>query len=279
MPELPEVETIRATLAPRWVGRGVVSVRVARADYIRNSAGRGLAVRLGRGQRVKDLVRQGKQLAVWFENGRTVLLTLGMSGQVFIVTRGTAPPCTDHIHVRWVLDDDATICFRDPRRFGGVWVYETLDDLHIDKWNARGPDALTVSTDSLRRNLAGSARAIKACLLDQQVLAGVGNIYADEALFVAGINPHTRARDLGCGEVRRMASAVRSVLRAAIKARGSTLRDYRDAEFQPGEQQTRFRVYGRGGETCQCCGMALETSQVAQRTTTHCPKCQPRRCD
>ncbi len=273
MPELPEVETVRATLAPRWVGRGIASVRVARADVVRprDSGGR----TLGLGSRVADILRHGKQLAVVFESGRVAQVHLGMTGQLFVLAPDAAPPQADHIHIRWRLDDGCTVCFRDPRRFGGVWLFDSLDALRAERWDALGPDALTIRAHDLRANLRASARAIKACLLDQAVLAGVGNIYADEALFAAGLNPHTPARALTRDETSRLAACVRSVLRSAVRARGSTLRDYLDAELRPGSQQTQFRVYGRAGEPCTRCGRALLGGRVAQRTTTHCSNCQP----
>lgn len=274
MPELPEVETVRATLAPRWVGRRIVSVRVGRASVIRLVEG-ARAPALGRGAVVTELRRHGKQLAVLFDSGRAMLVHLGMTGQLFVLAPGAAPPRHDHIHIRWTLDDGAAVCFRDPRRFGGVWLYASFDGLRRARWEALGPDALRISTASLYANLNNSARAIKACLLDQTVLAGVGNIYADEALFMAGINPHTPARALPRPDVVRLASSVRSVLRDAVRARGSSLRDYLDAELRPGTQQNRFRVYGRGGLPCPRCGCLLETTRVAQRTTASCPHCQP----
>ena len=277
MPELPEVETVRATLAPRWVGRRVERVRVARADILRSAPARGRAVALGEGSSVADVLRHGKQLAVVFDSGRVAHVHLGMTGQLFVLAPGAAPPRADHIHLRWLLDDGSTICFRDPRRFGGVWLFDSLERLHAERWDALGPDALRITAQQLRTNLRGSARAIKACLLDQTVLAGVGNIYADESLFVARINPHTTAALLRSEEVTRLAGAVRSVLRAAVGARGSSLRDYLDAELRPGSQQTRFRVYARADQPCPQCGGVLLGSRIAQRTTTHCPICQPPR--
>lgn len=275
MPELPEVETVRATLAPHWIGRRVESVRVERADVIRAGDARHRRAALGEGARVGELLRHGKQLAVLFDSGRVVHIHLGMTGQLFILPPGAAPPRPDHVHIRWRLDNGRTVCFRDPRRFGGLWLFRSLDELRAERWNALGPDALTITAGALRANLRGSARAIKACLLDQAVLAGVGNIYADEALFGVRIHPSTPALSLAPADVARLASGVRAVLRAGIRARGSSLRDYLDAELRPGTQQNRFRVYGRGGEPCPRCRHPLETTRVAQRTTTFCPVCQP----
>ncbi len=275
MPELPEVETVRRTLAPLWVGKAVRTVEIKRPDFVRLAPPGSRFKALGKGSTVTDILRLGKQMAVCFDDGRAVHLHLGMSGQVFVVPAGRSPERADHVHVRWKLDDGTSVLFRDPRRFGGVWAFASVDELHRQRWDALGPDALTISTADLRLGLGRSTRAIKACLLDQTVLAGVGNIYADEALFLAGINPHTPAHELEAGQTRKLASAVRSVLKAAVAARGSTLRDFMDAEMQSGSQQSRFRAYSRAGRPCRRCGRVLLQSTVSQRTTSHCPSCQP----
>lgn len=274
MPELPEVETVRRTLGPRWIGRSVVAVKIGRADFVRRApAGPRLAA-LGMGGTATDILRRGKQMAVVFESGRAVHLHLGMSGQVFVVAPGAAPARTDHVHIRWMLDDGSAVLFRDPRRFGGVWAFDTVEELQRERWDALGPDALTIGTAQLRQGLGRSGRAVKACLLDQAVLAGVGNIYADEALFVSRIAPHAPARDLSPEQTGRLARAVRAVLRAGVRARGSTLRDFVDADHREGSQQSSFRVYGRAGRPCRECGTTLLGSLISQRTTTHCPVCQ-----
>lgn len=277
MPELPEVETVRRSLSPRWTGRTVLAVTIRRADVLRNAPSRGRSLAMGLGGRVADILRHGKQLAVVFADNRVVLVHLGMTGQLFVLGPRERPPRPDHIHIRWRLDDGSTVCFRDPRRFGGVWVFDSLEALRESRWDRLGPDALTITRTRLRRNLRRSARTIKACLLDQAVLAGVGNIYADEALFLARINPHTPAADLDRDEITRLAGAVRSTLRAAVRARGSTLRDFLDAELRPGSQQTRFHAYGRAGTPCHRCGTSLVGSRITQRMTAHCPVCQPSR--
>ena len=274
MPELPEVETVCRTLGPRWIGRSVVAVRIGRADFVRRAPSGPRLEALGMGGTATDILRRGKQMAVVFDNGRAVHLHLGMSGQVFVVAPGAAPARADHVHIRWTLDDGSAVLFRDPRRFGGVWAFATVEELQRERWDALGPDALKIGAAGLREGLGRSGRAIMACLLDQAVLAGVGNIYADEALFVAGIAPHALARDLSPEQTGRLARAVRSVLRAGVKARGSTLRDFVDADHREGSQQSRFRVYGRAGQPCRVCGTTLLGSVSGQRSTTHCPVCQ-----
>ena len=274
MPELPEVETVRRTLGPRWIGRRVVAVKIGRADYVRRAPAGSRLAALGLGGAPIDILRHGKQMAVVFENGRAVHLHLGMSGQVFVLAPRASPARADHVHIRWTLDDGSAVLFRDPRRFGGVWAFDSVEELRRERWDALGPDALTITGAKLRAGLGGSARAVKACLLDQAVLAGVGNIYADEALFVARIAPHVHAGELSRDRVVRLAAAVRSVLRAGVRAGGSTLRDFVDADHRQGSQQSRFRVYSRAGEPCLECGTMLLGSVIGQRSTTHCPRCQ-----
>ena len=275
MPELPEVETVRRSLAPLLVGRRIDRVVVGRADVVRSSFRRDRRAALGRGGVVEELVRHGKQLAFALRRAGAVHVHLGMSGQLFVTPPGAEPGRTDHVHVRWVLDDGSRLHFRDPRRFGGVWAYPSLEALRAERWERLGPDALDIRAPVLRAGLARSGRAVKACLLDQGVLAGVGNIYADESLFLARIHPLRPAASLSGAEVARLAATIRRVLCEAVAARGSTLRDFIDAEQRRGGQQDRFRVYGRRGAPCPACGRSLLSLTVAGRTSTICPSCQP----
>jgi formamidopyrimidine-DNA glycosylase len=275
MPELPEVETVRRSLGPHLLGRRIERVVVARADVLRNAPRRERRAALGEGATVRELVRHGKQLAFVLGPAGAVHVHLGMSGQLFVTPPGGACARPDHIHVRWTLEDGSSLHFRDPRRFGGVWTYASLDALREKRWSVLGPDALDIRAPALRARLAESKRAIKACLLDQGVLAGVGNIYADESLFLAGIHPLRSAASLEDAEIDRLAAKIRRVLREAVAARGSTLRDFVDAEQRRGGQQDRFRVYGRRGCPCPSCGQPLSSLTVAGRTSTICPWCQP----
>jgi len=167
--------------------------------------------------------------------------------------------------------------FRDPRRFGGIWTAPDFDTLFMHRWRELGPDALTITAQRLRNAVARSNRPIKAALLDQAVLAGVGNIYADEALFRAAIHPARQARSLAQEEITSLARALRSVLRSSIRGGGSTLRDYADANGKAGRFVARHAVYGRAGETCVQCGELLHSEVIAQRTTVFCESCQTRK--
>lgn len=272
MPELPEVETIRRGIVER-IGVRITSVDVRRSDVVVGLRGSHAETKraLLDGTEIHALHRRGKQLAMEAASGRVVLVQLGMSGQ--LCTHSEDARLAPHTHVVWTFADGKRMTFRDPRRFGGLTILESKAALDAH-WADLGPDALDVDAPTLVRACKGTRRAAKAVLLDQQVLAGVGNIYADESLFLAGIRPRRSARTLTRHKLELLASSVRSVLAEAVTAQGSTLRDYRKADGLPGEAQSKHRVYGRGGKPCFTCGTKLRRLQVAQRTTVYCPVCQ-----
>jgi formamidopyrimidine-DNA glycosylase len=171
------------------------------------------------------------------------------------------------------LPEARRLLFRDPRRFGGLWLFP--DHHAADAWlDQLGPDALTITARQLRAAVASARRPVKAALLDQTLLAGVGNIYADEALYRAGVRPDRLGALLEPAEVASLAAAIRAVLRGAISRRGSTLRDYRDPDGQPGQSQNAHLVYGRAGSPCLRCKRPLTSTRVAQRATVLCASCQ-----
>lgn len=284
MPELPEVETVRRGLLP-IVGHTIEGCDVRRRDVVRDRTGGSPNPRrggiepsaLGVGSVVDELVRRGKQLGIVVRDPcgqeRVIVVQLGMSGQVSLVDSARIPDAK-HVHLVWALDDARRVCFRDARRFGGVTLLGRRSGLN-GFWAPLGPDALEITAGQLRDGLGTSTRAIKAALLDQGVIAGVGNIYADESLHRAAINPCERCCDLRADQIGALAKAIRGVLREAINARGSTLRDYRDPSNKPGEAQLMHRVYARAGLACLSCGHALEQCRIAQRSTCWCPACQP----
>jgi len=273
MPELPEVESVRRGLRP-LIGVPVASVRVARRDVVRDDAGR----RRGRldpgtllaGTRVASIERRGKQLALIGDTGRVVLIHLGMSGQVLL---GPEAGRGEHTHVVWTLGDGTKVAFRDPRRFGGVWTLPDRAALDA-RWRCLGPDGLRVRAESLAEALGRSRRAVKAALLDQRAVAGVGNIYADESLFEAGIAPSRPCATLDASEWDRLAGAIRRVLARAVRDGGSTLRDYRRPDGSAGAAASGHKVYARAGKTCSRCGGPIAGAVLAQRSTCWCPRCQ-----
>lgn len=277
MPELPEVEHLRRTLARVLPGRRVARALLHRPDMCAATSGRPATGRdLLLNATFREPLRHGKSLALTTVDGRVLRVHLGMTGQLVLVPARARLARGDHIHAAWRLDDGSRLLFRDPRRFGGLAPYATLADLRARDWDALGPDAAWIGADELARRFARTARAVKAVLLDQHVLAGVGNIYADESLFRAAIHPLRRTHRLRPSEIQGLAEAIQETLALAIAAGGSTLRDYVDANGQAGRHQLSHLVYGRSGQPCVRCGGALRGITLAQRTTVFCPVCQPR---
>jgi len=267
MPELPEVETVRRELAPRLTGRTIV-----RAERVAAPAGpkyHGLA--RARGQRIAAVGRRGKFLVMPLSGGDELVVHLGMTGALSF----EAP--TDHVRVRVTLDE-GVLWFRDPRRFGRFVVLAPGERGLLPALAAMGPEPLEAAFTAavLAEGLARSRAAIKAVLLGQKVVAGVGNIYADEALFRAGIHPEAPASSLSPGRVTRLWAAIREVLQAGVDDGGTTLSDYRRVDGSRGEHAAALLVYGREGEACARCGRALERIVLGQRGTTFCRRCQRR---
>lgn len=224
------------------------------------------------GARVDRLERRGKRLAIVARDGRALVVQLGMSGQLL----ASDDAAEDHRHVAWsYAARSPLLCFRDPRRFGGLTAYASVGAMHA-AWDAElGPDALTIDDGALVERLRG-ARPVKAALLDQTVLAGVGNIYADESLHLAGIDPRARCDRLAEDRVVRLAGAIRTILARAVRTGGSTLRDYRSARGDAGGAQQLHAVYGRDEQPCLGCGGRLRGARLAGRATVWCPACQRR---
>ncbi|MDX2017211.1 MAG: bifunctional DNA-formamidopyrimidine glycosylase/DNA-(apurinic or apyrimidinic site) lyase [Planctomycetota bacterium] len=282
MPELPEVESLRRSLEPLVLGRRVLHATPPRkALHVRPASGpaRLTPADLLEGLTITATARRGKQLALLTSAGAALVVHLGMSGQLLHLAPGVKIPSPrtqpgKHLHARWALDDGSLLLFRDPRRFGGLVPFPSRGALDAHWSGTLGPDALTITDDELLARL-GSVRAIKALLLDQSVLAGVGNIYADESLHRARIHPATPADRLTPAQARALAGALRSVLAQAVDLRGSTLRDYRSAQGEPGSATALHLVYGRADQPCLACGTPIASAPLAQRTTAWCPRCQP----
>ncbi len=276
MPELPEVETIRSRLAPDLTGRRLERVEIRDPRLTRPEPPEHVAAAL-EGERVAGVRRRGKYLVVVLESGRHLLVHLRMTGNVL----HPAPPgYEDDPHVRAVvgLDDGSDVAYRDVRRFG---TWELLEPGELEGYFAARrlgvePLGRSFTASSLGRSLAGRRAPVKAALLDQRAAAGIGNIYADEALWYAGLNPLTPAGELDDEQVAALREAVRKALRLGIRRQGATLRDYRGADGSRGRMQHEFRVYGRADEPCDRCGTPIAKTRVAGRGTWYCPTCQPR---
>jgi len=275
VPELPEVETVRAHLEPKLVGRRLKRVEISDSRLTRPFDPVETAAELT-GERIAALDRRGKYLIVRFESGRVLLVHLRMTGQL-LHSGGTSLP-VDDAHRRAVvkLDDGSDVIYRDVRRFGTWLLVEPGEvDLYLDARLGGEPLAREFTRKRLAEALAGRRAPIKAALLDQRRLAGVGNIYADEALWRARINPLRPAGELQGPEIAALHRGVRAALEAGIARQGATLRDYRTPDGGSGSMQHEFKVYGRAGEPCERCRAPIERIRAAGRGTWYCPSCQP----
>jgi formamidopyrimidine-DNA glycosylase len=273
MPELPEVETVRAQLEPLLVGRTFERVEILDARLTRPFDPAAVAAEL-KGEHVAALDRRGKYLVVRFESGRVLLIHLRMTGSLAHARDGL--PEDPHRRAVVRLDDGSDVTYRDIRRFG-TWLL--LDEHELEPYlEARlGEEPLLrgFTPTILGARLANRRAPLKAAILDQRTLAGMGNIYADEALWYALLHPLRPAGDLDSRDVRALHRGIRRSLRAGIARQGATLRDYRTPDGRTGMMQHEFKVYGRGGEPCPRCGTPIEKTRIAGRGTWYCPRCQP----
>ena len=275
MPELPEVETVRRDLACALSGRTLERVRVRRSDIVKGCGCRRLAGELT-GLTVGEIGRRGKNLIVGLSSGAVLLAHLGMTGRLCI-TEADAP-LEKHTHLIADLSDGQRLIFRDPRRFGHL---ELCADGCLDASETLRNVGLDAMADEftgrrLAEMLAGRSAPVKAALLDQRRVAGIGNIYACEAMHRAGIPPEARCGELSGEQVRRLHRAIRRVLTEAIAAEGTTIADYVTGAGVPGGFRERLRVYGREGERCRRrgCGGTIERIVQSNRSTFYCPACQ-----
>lgn len=275
MPELPEVETIRTQLEPVLAGRKLQVVEIFDSRLTRPFEPAAVAAEL-EGERVVAVDRCGKYLVVRFESDRALLIHLRMTGSLRHAPVGTL---ADDPYRRAVvrLDDGSDVAYRDVRRFG-TWLLLEPGELEPYLATRLGaePLAAAFTVQALAERVQGRRAPIKAFLLDQRVLAGIGNIYADEALWRARLHPLRPAGELKPAELRALHRGVRRALAAGIARQGATLRDYATPDGAPGSMQDELKVYGRGGEPCLRCGTAIERIRAAGRGTWYCPACQRR---
>jgi formamidopyrimidine-DNA glycosylase len=269
MPELPEVQTVVNTLGPRILAARIDRVEVFRDDIV-HPCGFDLPGNLT-GRIVREITRRGKRIVFSLNDGQRFYIHLGMTGRLTL-ERDT--PIPRHTHL--ILHTTQTqVRFRDPRRFGGVfWLGSdsNLDPTH----DTMGPEPLLIRPTQLAQRLSKTTRAIKNALLDQHLIAGLGNIYVDESLFEARIHPLAPSNKLTLEQVRRLNRAIKLTLRRALRHRGSTLRDYVDAEGGAGAFQALHKVYDRAGEPCRTCRRPIQRIVLGGRSTCFCPKCQTR---
>ncbi|NIR28541.1 MAG: bifunctional DNA-formamidopyrimidine glycosylase/DNA-(apurinic or apyrimidinic site) lyase [Gammaproteobacteria bacterium] len=270
MPELPEIETIRRGVAPVLVDQRVEHVAVYQRR-LRWTVPPGLG-RAMVGASIRDVLRRGKYLLLRTTRG-TLILHLGMSGSLRVVDPGVTPD--KHEHLDLVLANGRCLRLRDPRRFGAV-LWTTEDPLAHPLLAHLGPEPLDPGFDGawLHQRARGRRAPVKAFLMDARVVAGIGNIYATEALFLAGIHPGRAAGRIARARYDALAAAVRGVLQDAIRQGGTTLRDFVRSDGAPGYFSLRLRAYGKQGDACERCGHGLLTRVIAQRSSVYCARCQ-----
>jgi formamidopyrimidine-DNA glycosylase len=272
MPELPEVETVVRTLRPGLTGKTVAQVTLLRPGIIR-SPNIDLPSKLT-GVRIQSIHRRGKKILISLDNRCTLCIHLGMTGQLTVEHPGSPLRSHTHLILTFKADPDHQLRFRDPRRFGGVWwlACDQPPDANL------GPEPLSIRPLELARRLQHTRRPIKSALLDQSLLAGLGNIYADESLFAAAIHPRSPANQLSPEQIRRLTRAIKKILRQAIRLGGSSLSDqgYTDANGRSGQFQNHHQVYGRKNHPCPRCRTPIRRIVLAGRSTHFCPQCQQR---
>ncbi len=273
MPELPEVETVARGLRVSLPGRRIVAVRLGKTDFIDDPAAleRDLP-----GTQIESIARYGKFLLLRLGPGNgagrrcCLVVHLGMTGQ--LAWRRAEEPVARHTHALFLLDDGRELRYTDIRRFGRLAL---VPEAELERFlGGLGLDPLEATEEEFRRRLAGRRARIKALLLDQHVLRGMGNIYADESLWRARIHPARHAAQLSAEQAARLYRAIREVLNTAIRLRGSSVSNYLDVEGRRGEYQRRHRVYRREGEGCFRCGERIRRVIVAGRSSYFCPRCQ-----
>jgi formamidopyrimidine-DNA glycosylase len=270
MPELPEVETVVRDLRPRVVGRTIQ--RVELGDKKLRRPWQPAWSSTVAGAKVKAMHRRGKWIIIDLDRDPRLIVHLGMTGQFTTAELTESRP--DHLHFVFHLGE-LELRFRDIRRFGSIELFADDVTAHTYLDERLGPEPFDIDPAYFREALQKSGRTLKAALLDQTLIAGIGNIYADEALHRAGLHPEARGRSLKPAATERLRLAIQAVITQAVAGRGSTIRDYVGGSGLKGEFQNEFRAYGRDGEPCLTCGTLLLRFVVAGRSSHFCPKCQP----
>jgi formamidopyrimidine-DNA glycosylase len=274
VPELPEVETIVRELAPRLEGYRIARARLAKTDVLRRVSKPRL-LRTLRGNTIEEVIRRAKHAVFRLSSGHRLVVQPRMTGSLVVYDRALTRDEVKYAVLTCTIDDGRLLVYRDVRRLGTVWL---LDEKGWDAYTSRiGPEPLeeTFTPFVFADRLKGTRAAVKKAIMDQRRVAGVGNIYANEALFEAGIDPSKPTNKLSLDEFARLHAAVTGVLERAVASSGTTVRDYRTGTGAEGRFQFELKVYGRGGEPCVTCGKKLVTTHTIDlRATTFCPRCQ-----
>jgi formamidopyrimidine-DNA glycosylase len=268
MPELPEVETIKRSLAVNQ-GASVLRVEVIRGDMIKKRDFEPQAVY---GTPIQKVGRRGKYLILSMGGGHHhIVIHLGMSGRFYMLEQEVEIP-EKHVHLVFYLNNGKKLIFQDPRRFGGIWLLNNLET--VTARLGKEPLQRDFNAAYLLSIIKGRRTAIKNLILDQSLIAGIGNIYADEALFLARIRPDRAAASLNPEESLRLSRAIKRVLKQGIEKRGTTFRDYRDGNNARGGFQEDLQAYGREGKPCLICGSLMVRERIGGRSSHYCQSCQ-----
>lgn len=273
MPELPEIETVKRTLTPLLCGRSIANIRALRPDIIKHPDPESFIASLT-GRRIVELSRRGKYLLIHMEDGGTLAAHLRMTGRFVHAEAGAE--ALPHTHVVFSLDDGHELRFSDMRRFGCLWLIargETDDFTGMARLGAE-PLSGEFSAAYIMERLGGRRLTVKQGILDQSVIAGLGNIYADEALFAAAVLPDRPCMSLSAAEWQAIAAVIPPILESAIAHKGTTFSDYLDGEGKAGENLQYLQVYHRSGQPCKRCGAVIQKTKVGGRGTCYCAGCQ-----
>jgi formamidopyrimidine-DNA glycosylase len=271
MPELPEVETVVRSLRPMVVGQTIHEMWYDWPRTLHSPSPDIFAARV-RGQKVHDVTRRAKYIILHLDHD-FLLVHLKMTGRLYVLEAGAVVPDDRWIHVRFQLDKGSSLCFSDSRKFGRIYLASQVE--HVVKGIGPEPLEADFTPEVFFQRLNSRDRALKPLLLDQAFVAGVGNIYADEALFRSGLHPLRRSGTLGRDDAYRLYGAVRDALSAGISHEGASINWYRKPDGTRGNSQDHFFVYGRDGQPCHTCQATIEKIRVGQRGTHFCPRCQP----
>ncbi len=280
MPELPEVENVCRGLVNTVVGQLITRVSIRRRDIV---CGLKRPADMLSGCTAARIDRLGKQIALVGQTANhekapdlraCICIHLGMTGSLRFYPQGEPFKPDTHTHVVWHMSGGGRLAFRDPRRFGGLWTFDSVTALNETRWSKLGEDALKITPTALHKKLQQTRRPIKSALLDQATVAGLGNIYVDELLFGCRLHPLRAGCDVSREETQRLVRKMRALLTKAIRLGGSTLRDYVDTTGRSGGFQHLHQVYGRSGQACPRCRSLLACTTVSGRTTVCCESCQ-----
>lgn len=274
MPELPEVECVLRGLAASLAGERIMQVEVLRAQSIAHPSAKQFE-KLVPGHKFAEFVRRGKYLLMQFDDGSGMACHLRMSGALVVKTRKEARD--KHLRVLFKMDSQKELHFEDMRVFGRLWYVQSGTSFQkiIPALEKLGPEPLTdLTVEYLQEKFSNCRRAIKAALLDQELIAGIGNIYADEVLFLSNLHPQEKAADINTKKLALLLNNIQCVLNQAIVAGGSSIRDYKNSQGVNGNYQNEALVYGRHGQACHHCGKTIKRVKILGRSAHFCPRCQ-----